>query len=230
MRLTKRKKEINNRVKTDGVYSLEEAISLLQGCPKVKFDESLEFSMKLGIDPKKSDQHVRGNVFLPHGTGKKMRIAVFAKGEKADEAKAAGADVIGEEDLFKKIEGGWLEFDALIATPDMMRLVGRLGRVLGPRNLMPTPKAGTVTTDITRAVQEMKAGRVEFKNNKMGVINVACGKRSFSNDQLVDNVKALIQAIVKARPASAKGYIQSLALSTTMGPGVRIQSKSIAES
>lgn len=227
MRLTKRKKEIKNRVSTEGTFSLDEAIELLQSCPKVKFDESLEFSMKLGIDPKKSDQHVRGNVFLPHGTGKTMRIAVFAKGDKAEEAKAAGADIIGEEDLFKKIEGGWLEFDALIATPDMMRLVGRLGKVLGPRNLMPTPKAGTVTIDITRAVQEMKAGRVEFKNNKMGVINVACGKRSFSNDKLVDNVKALIQAIVKARPASAKGYIQSLALSTTMGPGVQIHSREL---
>lgn len=227
MRLTKRKKEIKNRVSTEGTFSLDEAVELLQSCPKVKFDESFEFSMKLGIDPKKSDQHVRGNVFLPHGTGKTMRIAVFAKGDKAEEAKAAGADVVGEEDLFKKIEGGWLEFDALIATPDMMRLVGRLGRVLGPRNLMPTPKAGTVTTDITRAVQEMKAGRVEFKNNKMGVINVACGKRSFSNDKLVDNVKALIQAIVKAKPASAKGYIQSLALSTTMGPGVQIHSREL---
>lgn len=227
MRLTKRKKEIKNRVNVEGSYSLDEAVELLQSCPKVKFDESLEFSMKLGIDPKKSDQHVRGNVFLPHGTGKTMRIAVFAKGDKAEEAKAAGADVIGEEDLFKKIEGGWLEFDALIATPDMMRLVGRLGKVLGPRNLMPTPKAGTVTTDITRAVQEMKAGRVEFKNNKMGVINVACGKRSFTNDKLVDNVKALIQAIVKAKPASAKGYIQSLALSTTMGPGVQIHSREL---
>jgi len=227
MRLTKRKKDIMNRVNTEGSFSLDEAIELLQSCPKVKFDESLEFSMKLGIDPKKSDQHVRGNVFLPHGTGKTMRIAVFAKGDKADEAKAAGADVIGEEDLFKKIEGGWLEFDALIATPDMMRLVGRLGKVLGPRNLMPTPKAGTVTTDIARAVQEMKAGRVEFKNNKMGVVNVACGKRSFTNDQLVENVKALIQAIVKAKPASAKGYIQSLALSTTMGPGVQIHSREL---
>lgn len=227
MRLTKRKKEIKNRINVEGSYSLDEAVELLQSCPKVKFDESLEFSMKLGIDPKKSDQHVRGNVFLPHGTGKTMRIAVFAKGDKADEAKAAGADVIGEEDLFKKIEGGWLEFDALIATPDMMRLVGRLGKVLGPRNLMPTPKAGTVTTDITRAVQEMKAGRVEFKNNKMGVINVACGKRSFTNDKLVENVKALIQAIVKAKPASAKGYIQSLALSTTMGPGVQIHSREL---
>jgi large subunit ribosomal protein L1 len=228
MRLSKRRKEINNRVDTDKAYSIDEAVELLQSCPEPKFNESLEFSMKLGIDPKKSDQMVRGNVFLPHGTGKQMRIAVFAKGDKAEEAKAAGADIVGEDDLFDKINGGWFEFDALIATPDMMRLVGRLGKILGPRNLMPTPKAGTVTLDVKRAVEELKAGRVEFKNNKMGVVNVACGKRSFTKEQLAENVRALIAAIVKAKPPSAKGYIQSLALSTTMGPGLAIQSRELA--
>lgn len=228
MRETKRKKEIANRVDVTKSYSIDEAVELLQSCPAPKFDESLEFSLKLGIDPKKSDQIVRGNVFLPHGTGKTMRIAVFAKGDKAEEAKAAGADIIGEDDLFEKINKGWLEFDALIATPDMMRLVGRLGKLLGPRNLMPTPKAGTVTTDIARAVQEMKAGRVEFKNNKMAVVNVACGKRSFTKEQLAENVRALIAAIVKARPPSAKGYMQSLALSSTMGPGLKIHSREFA--
>lgn len=228
MRVTKRRKEINALVNVDKAYTIEEAVELIQGCPKLKFDESLEFSLKLGVDPKKSDQLVRGTVFLPHGTGKRMVIAVFAKGAKAEEAKAAGAEIVGEEDLFDKINGGWLDFDAIIATPEMMRLVGRLGKVLGPRNLMPTPKAGTVTTDIGRAVTEMKAGRTEFKTNKMAVINTAVGKRSFTKDQLVENVKTLLAAILKARPASAKAYMQSLSLASTMGPGIKIHSRELA--
>ena len=222
MRETKRQKQINQFVDTDKTYSLEEAIEVLQGCPKPKFDESVEFALKLGIDPKKSDQQVRGTVFLPHGTGKRRKVVVFAKGPKAEEAKKAGADVVGEEDLFDKIQGGWLDFDILIATPDMMRLVGRLGKVLGPRNLMPTPKAGTVTLEVAKAVQEMKAGRVEFKANKMGVIDAAIGKLSFTKDQLVENAKALIGAISAAKPASAKNYMQGLSLASTMGPGLRI--------
>ena len=225
MRETKRQKQINQFVDTDKVYSLEEAIEVLQGCPKPKFDESIEFALKLGIDPKKSDQQVRGTVFLPHGTGKRRKVAVFAKGPKAEEAKKAGADVVGEEDLFDKIQGGWLDFDILIATPDMMRLVGRLGKVLGPRNLMPTPKAGTVTLEVAKAVQEMKAGRVEFKANKMGVIDTAIGKISFTKDQLVENAKALIGAISAAKPASAKNYMQGLSLASTMGPGLRIAAR-----
>jgi len=228
MKQSKRQKEINQFVDKTKVYSLEEAVEMLQGCPKPKFDQSLEFALKLGVDPKKSDQQVRGTVFLPHGTGKRRKVAVFAKGPKAEEAQKAGADVVGEEDLFNKIQGGWLDFDILIATPDMMRLVGRLGKVLGPRNLMPTPKAGTVTLEVGRAVQEMKAGRVEFKSNKMGVIDTAIGKLSFSKDQLVENAKALISAIISARPASAKNYMQGLNLASTMGPGLKISARETA--
>lgn len=228
MRETKRQKQINQFVDASKIYTLDEAIEALQGCPKPKFDESIEFALKLGIDPKKSDQQVRGTVFLPHGTGKRRKVAVFAKGPKAEEATKAGADVVGEEDLFDKIQGGWLDFDILIATPDMMRLVGRLGKVLGPRNLMPTPKAGTVTLEVAKAVQEMKAGRVEFKANKMGVIDAAIGKISFTKDQLVENAKALISAISAAKPASAKNYMQGLSLASTMGPGLRIAARETA--
>jgi large subunit ribosomal protein L1 len=228
MRETKRQKQINQFVDASKTYTLDEAVEVLQGCPKPKFDESVEFALKLGIDPKKSDQQVRGTVFLPHGTGKRRKVAVFAKGPKAEEATKAGADVVGEEDLFDKIQGGWLDFDILIATPDMMRLVGRLGKVLGPRNLMPTPKAGTVTLEVAKAVQEMKAGRVEFKANKMGVIDAAIGKLSFTKDQLVENAKALISAISAAKPASAKNYMQGLSLASTMGPGLRIVARETA--
>lgn len=227
MKKSKRMKQVYEGVERSTPLSLEEAVEKLQSAPKVKFDQTVDFAMKLGIDPKKSDQQVRGSVFLPHGTGKKSTIVVFAKGEKAEEAKAAGADFVGHEDLFEKIKGGWTDFTAAIATPDMMRDLGKLAKVLGPRGLMPSPKSGTVTLDVKKAIEELKAGKVEFKANKTGVIDTAVGKLSFSKEHLVENIKTLIGAIAKAKPASAKQYILSLALSSTMGPGIKIQTSQI---
>ena len=212
-------------------YSLKEAAELLKKCPPVKFDQSVEFSLTMGVDPKKSDQQVRGTISMPHGTGKKIVLVVIAKGEKAKEALEAGADFAGADEIVEKIKGGWLDFNALVVTPDMMREVGKLGKILGPRNLMPTPKAGTVTMDVAKAVQELKAGKIEFKVDKAGVINCIVGKMSFAVDSLVENIEALLQAILRAKPASAKGvYMRSLALSTTMGPGVKINMQSLPNS
>lgn len=226
---SKRMKEINKLADKEKQYDLLEAVEFLQGCPQVKFDQTLEISMKLGVDPKKADQLVRGTVGLPHGTGKKVRVLVIAKGEKAQEALDVGADFAGDEEYFQKIQGGWLEFDAVIATPDMMRDIGRLAKILGPRGLMPTPKAGTVTTDIKKAVTEIKAGKIEYKVDKNAVINNAVGKLSFAKDKLVENVRELIAAIVKSKPAAAKGtYIQSVSLSSTMGPGCKINLREVA--
>lgn len=222
MKKSKRIKQIKQLVDTRQQHTIEDAVDTLQNCPKVKFDQTVDFALKLGIDPKKSDQQVRGSVFLPHGTGKKSVIVVFAKGDKAQEAKEAGADYVGYEDLFAKIQEGWTDFTAAIATPDMMREVGKLAKVLGPRGLMPSPKSGTVTTDVKKAVGELKAGKVEFKANKTGVIDTAVGKLSYKKEHLVENIKALLSAIAKARPASAKHYMVSLALSSTMGPGLKI--------
>lgn len=204
------------------VHSLKDAIDVLKSCSPVKFDQTLDISLRLGIDPKKSDQQVRGSVFLPHGTGKKISILVFAVGEKAQEALAAGADYVGSEDLVNQIKSGWVDFDVAIATPDMMREVGKLGKILGPRNLMPAPKAGTVTVDVAQAINELRKGRIEFKSDKGGVCNAGLGKVSFSAEALCDNVSAFVGAVVKAKPASSKGsYLVSGSLSTTMGPGVR---------
>ena len=204
-------------------YALREAIDLARETSYVKFDETLEVALRLGVDPKHADQMVRGTVVLPHGLGTTSRVLVFATGEKLREAEEAGADVVGGEELAKRIEGGWLEFDSVVATPDMMRVVGRLGKVLGPRGLMPNPKAGTVTLDVAKAVQEIKAGKVEFRVDKTGIIHAPVGKISFGTDQLWDNAEALIGAVLKAKPSAAKGkYVRGVSLSSTMGPGIKV--------
>ena len=209
-------------------YPLREAVELLKAAPPVKFDESVDLAVNLGVDPKHADQMVRGGLVLPHGTGKSVRILVFAKGEKEKEASAAGADHVGGDDLAKRIQEGWLDFDRVIATPDMMGVVGRLGRVLGPRGLMPNPKLGTVTADVGRAVAEQKSGKVEYRVEKAGIVHVSIGKRSFSVDQLVDNATTLIEALARAKPSSAKGiYMKRITISSTMGPGVRIDPASV---
>ncbi len=222
-------KQIDQLVGPARTYSLEEAIELFKKCPVTKFDQSVNAALKVGVDVKKSDQQVRGTVSLPHGTGQKILVAVIAKGDKAKDAQAAGADFVGAEDLVEKIKAGWTDFSALITTPDMMREVGKLGKVLGPRGLMPTPKAGTVTTDIAKAVKEIKAGKVEFKVDKTGNINNAVGKISFSKESLLENLMSLFQGIARAKPASSKGvFFRSLYLSTTMGPGLKIDLQSVA--
>lgn len=227
-RPSKRIREIAKSLDALKRYSLEEAVATLKQMPPVKFDQSVEVALLLGVDPRKSDQNVRGTVSLPNGTGKTTRILVFARGDKVREALDAGADYAGYEEYIEKVTNGWTDFDAVIATPDMMRDVGKLGKVLGPRGLMPTPKAGTVTTDIVKAIQELKGGKIEFKVDKNGVINSAVGKLSFASEKLVQNIVTFIDAIQKAKPASAKGhYMKSLALSSTMGPGLKIDMKLI---
>ncbi|MCL5237530.1 MAG: 50S ribosomal protein L1 [Nitrospirae bacterium] len=204
-------------------YSVEEAISLVKESSYAKFDETVDMSINLGVDPKKSDQMVRGTVVLPHGTGKKVRVLVFAKGEKEKEARDAGADYIGAEDLVEKIQKGWLDFDKTVATPDLMGLVGKLGKVLGPRGLMPNPKLGTVTFDIAKAVKEIKAGKVEYKVEKAGIVQVPVGKVSFDKEKLLENTMAILKSVVKAKPSTSKGkYIKRITMSSTMGPGVKI--------
>ncbi len=217
------------KVDREKPYSVEEAIATLKGMPVAKFDESVDLSFRLGVDPKHADQMVRGAVVLPNGIGKTVRVAVFAKGEKEREAREAGADVVGAEDLVEKVQGGFMEFDTTIATPDLMGQVGRLGKVLGPRGLMPNPKLGTVTFDIGRAVREAKAGKVEFRVDKAGNIHTPIGKRSFTAEQLAANALALIEAIVRAKPAAAKGtYLRTLSVSSTMSPGVPIDAQQVA--
>jgi len=219
----KRTREIAAKLDVLKTYSVQDAIEMLKSWPSVKFDQSVDVSLKLGVDPRNSAQHVRGTVSLPNGTGKTIRILVFAKGDKVKEALAAGADFAGHDELLEKVGGGWTDFDAVVATPDMMRDVGKLGKVLGPRGLMPTPKAGTVTTDINKAIQELKAGKIEFKLDRHAIINDAVGKLSFSTEKLVQNIMAFVQAVNKARPASAKGnFLESMVLSSTMGPGLKI--------
>lgn len=223
---SKRNREIAKQYDPLKVYSLKDAIAILQKCPAVKFDQSVDLSVRVGVDPRKSDQLVRGTVQLPNGTGKKLSILVFARGDKVNEALAAGADFAGNDELFEKVNAGWTGFDAVIATPDMMRDVGKLGKVLGPRGLMPTPKAGTVTQDIAKAISDLKSGKVEFKLDRHGVLNNAAGKVSFAADKIEENVLALLHAITKAKPATAKGqYLRSIYLSSTMGPGLRIDAR-----
>jgi large subunit ribosomal protein L1 len=207
----------------DRPYPLPEAIEITKQNANAKFDETVEIALRLGVDPRHADQMVRGTVVLPHGTGRQLRVLVFASGEKIKEAEDAGADYVGGEELAKKIQDGWLDFDAVVSTPDMMKVAGRLGRVLGPRGLMPNPKTGTVTFDVAKAVDDIKAGKVEFRVDKTGIVHAPLGKASFSVDQLKDNANALIGAVLKQRPAAAKGkYVRNATLSSTMGPGVRV--------
>jgi large subunit ribosomal protein L1 len=213
----------------DKQYSFEEAVALLKGMPAAKFEQSVDLSFRLGVDPKHADQMVRGAVVMPHGIGKTVRVAVFAKGEKEREAREAGADVIGAEDLVERVQGGWMEFDTAVATPDLMGQVGRLGKVLGPRGLMPNPKLGTVTFDVGRAVREVKAGKVEFRVDKAGNVHVPVGKKSFAADQLAANALALLEAIVRAKPSASKGqYLRSITVSSTMGPGIQVDVQRVA--
>lgn len=204
-------------------YNLEEAIDILKENSFTKFDETVELSLNLGIDPRKSDQAVRNTVILPHGTGKEVKVLVFAKGEKEKEAREAGADYVGAEDLIEKIQQGWLEFDRAIATPDMMGQVGKLGKILGPRGLMPNPKLGTVTFDVGKAVKESKAGKIEYRNDKGGVVHVPIGKLSFDRDKLVENALAVLKSVIRSKPPTSKGkYIKKVVMSSTMGPGLKI--------
>jgi large subunit ribosomal protein L1 len=225
---TKRMAKSHVNVDSRKLHTLDEAVKLIKeratnGKGGAKFDETIEVSMNLGVDPKYPDQQVRGVVSLPNGTGRTARVAVFAKDKKADEARAAGADIVGSDDLFETINSGKIDFDRLIATPDLMALVGRLGKVLGPRGLMPNPKVGTVTMDVTKAVKDAKGGAVEFRVEKAGIIQAGIGKASFSEDQIRQNAKAFIDAVVKAKPTGAKGtFVKKVAMSSTMGPGVRI--------
>lgn len=220
---SKRNREIAKKVVPQKVYSLAEAIAILKECPPVKFNQSVDLSLRMGVDPRRSDQAIRGTVSLPNGTGKTLRVLVFCKGDRVKEALDAGADYAGNEDLFEKVNSGWTDYDAVVATPDMMREVGKLGKVLGPRGLMPTPKAGTVTNDIAKAVQEVKAGKIEFKNDKQGVVNAGIGRLGFDSEKLTENVRSFFRAILRAKPPTAKGhYIKSIVVSSTMGPGLKL--------
>jgi len=227
---TKRIREIAKLVNREKVYKLDEAIIILQKCPPVKFEQSVEVALKTGVDASKSDQQVRGMVSLPNGTGKKALVVVFAKGDKMKEASDAGADFVGNDDLFEKIKNGWTDFEAVIATPDMMRDVGKLGKVLGPRGLMPSPKSGTVTSDVAHAVKEIKAGRIEFKTDKHGVVSAGVGNLSFTKEKLVQNILIFVNAVAKAKPSSSRGhYMQSMAISSTMGPGIKVDISGMVE-
>lgn len=222
----KRFREAAKLVKPDGIYTLQEAAELVTKFPKGKFDESVDLAINLGVNPKKAEENVRGTVALPHGTGKTMRVAAICKGEKVKEAEAAGADFVGAEDLIAKIQEGWMDFDALVATPDVMALVGRVGKQLGPRGLMPNPKVGTVTVEIGKAIQSIKAGRVEFRVEKAGIVHVPSARASFSADKIAENIASILDAIVKARPQAVKmNYIKSVYVSTTMGPSIAINAE-----
>ena len=224
----KRYKAASEGVDRDKTYPLVEAVKMVKANAKAKFDETIEVAMNLGIDPRHADQAVRGMIELPNGTGKSVRVAVFARGPKAEEAKAAGADVVGAEDLAEKINGGEMNFERCIATPDMMGVVGRLGKVLGPRGLMPNPRVGTVTMDVSKAVKDAKGGSVEFRVESAGILQAGVGKASFSEDKLVENIKAFTDAVNKAKPSGAKGtYIKGVSLSSTMGPGFKVDTASI---
>src|SRR6188508_2258774 len=228
MAIGKRLKKAREGIDREKLYPIAEAIKLIKERAKSKFDETIEIAMNLGVDPRHADQMVRGVVSLPNGTGRTLRVGVFARGAKAEEAKAAGADVVGAEDLVEKVQGGTIDFDRCIATPDMMPLVGRLGKVLGPRGMMPNPKVGTVTMDVTNAVKGAKGGSVEFRVEKAGIIQAGVGKASFQEGQLVENIRAFADAVQKAKPQGAKGhYINRVAVSSTMGPGVKIEPGSL---
>ena len=227
-KLTKRQKALAGKVESTKLYALDNALTIVKACATAKFDESIDVAVQLGIDAKKSDQVVRGAVVLPNGTGKTKRVAVFAQGAKAEEAKAAGADIVGMDDLAEQIKAGNMNFDVVIASPDTMRIVGTLGQILGPRGLMPNPKVGTVTPDVAKAVRDAKAGQVQFRVDKAGIVHSTLGRRSFEGDKLKGNLQALIEALNKAKPASSKGvYLRKVAVSSTMGVGVRVDVASI---
>ena len=229
MKTSKRLKAASEKVDKLRHYPVGEAVDILKGSPKAKFDETVELVFRLGVDPKHADQMVRGTVALPHGTGRNVRALVFAEGEKEAEAKTAGADFVGSDELIKKIQGGWLDFDVAVATPDMMKKVGRLGKILGARGLMPNPKAGTVTMDVGKTVEALKAGRIEFRVDRQGGIAAGVGKLSFDKDKIVENVKALAEAIIRAKPPASKGkYLLATSISSTMGPGLKLDEASIS--
>lgn len=228
MASSKRFKKAVEGLDTNKAYSVEDAVKLIKARATAKFDETIEVSLNLGVDPRHADQMVRGVVSLPSGTGRSLRVAVFAKGAKADEAKAAGADIVGADELAAEVQAGKIDFDRCIATPDMMGVVGRLGKVLGPRNLMPNPKVGTVTMDVTKAIKDAKGGAVEYRVEKAGIVQAGVGKASFSEDAIIANVKAFVDSVLKARPAGAKGtYMKKISISSTMGPGVKIALASV---
>jgi large subunit ribosomal protein L1 len=227
-KISKRFKKATEGVDTAKTYSVDEAVKLVKSRATAKFDETIELAINLGVDPRHADQMVRGVVSLPSGTGRSLRVAVFAKGPKADEAKAAGADIVGAEDLAEQVQKGEINFDKCIATPDMMGIVGRLGKVLGPRGMMPNPKVGTVTMDVTSAIKDAKGGAVEFRVEKAGIVQAGVGKASFTEDAIIANVKAFVDSVVKAKPQGAKGtYVKKVSISSTMGPGVRIALQSV---
>lgn len=229
-RVSKRRKTIDGVVDVTKRYGLDEAAALMKKCATAKFDETVELAVRLGVNPKHADQMVRGALVLPHGTGQKVRVLVFAKGERAKDAEAAGADVVGADELVQRVNDGFLDFDRVIATPDMMGQVGKLGRVLGPRGLMPNPKVGTVTMDVTSAVREAKGGKIEYRTEKAGVVQARIGKASFTAEAIRENAKALITALIRAKPASAKGqYLRSITLSSTMGPGLKLDPMAFVE-
>jgi large subunit ribosomal protein L1 len=230
-KISKRFKKANEGVDTAKQYDVSEAVKLIKSRATAKFDETIELSINLGVDPKHADQMVRGVVALPSGTGRSLRVAVFAKGAKAEEAKKAGADIVGAEDLFETVNKGEINFDRCIATPDMMGLVGRLGKVLGPRGMMPNPKVGTVTMDVTQAIKDAKGGAVEYRVEKAGIVQAGVGKASFTEDAIVANVKAFVDSVMKAKPSGAKGtYMKKISLSSTMGPGVKVSLSSVGAS
>jgi len=220
----KRMKAALGAIDRTKLYPVAEAVKVIKGTAKAKFDETIELALNLGVDPRHADQMVRGTVVLPHGTGKTVRVAVFAKGDKAEEARAAGADIVGDQDLAERIQAGQLDFDRCIATPDMMPIVGRLGKILGPRGLMPNPKLGTVTPNVREAVEAAKGGQVQFRVEKAGIVHAGVGKASFADERLVENVKAFVDAVNRAKPSGAKGtYLKKVALSSTMGPGIKVE-------
>lgn len=227
---SKRYKGAKDKLNRQNAYALSEGVDLLKELATAKFDESLEVSMNLGVDPRHAEQNVRGVVNLPHGTGKTKSILVFAKGPKEQEAKEAGADYVGLEEYIKKINAGWTDVDVIVATPDVMSEVGKLGKVLGPRGLMPSPKGGTVTMDVAKAVQDIKAGKIEFRVDKAGILHVSFGKASFDKEKIIDNLKSLIQAVIKLKPLSAKGqYVKKIVVSSSMGPGIKLDHQEILQ-
>ncbi|MDQ7052238.1 MAG: 50S ribosomal protein L1 [candidate division KSB1 bacterium] len=228
MKRSKRYRELLQKFDKGRDYTLEEAVKLLKETASAKFDETVEVAVRLGVDPRHADQVVRGTVTLPHGTGKDVRVLVIAKGAKATEAEEAGADFVGFKDMIEKIQQGWLDFDVVIATPDVMSEVGKLGRILGPRGLMPNPKAGTVTMDVAKAVQEVKAGKIEFRVDRYGILHVAVGKASFEEEKLIENIKAFVETVIRLKPPAAKGqYLRSITVANTMGPGIRVDRNSV---